>query len=305
MQASLAWFDEQGIKPTLRTMYYRLVSLGVLPNTGQAYKSLSKQTVKARKEQRIRRDAFADQGRVVITDGIFDYITPGEYVDRIIAALKNAPFNYQVPRWHGQPYYVEVWIEKQALADTFQNFLRDRQVRIAVNRGYSGYSFLFENCRRVAGELRQGKRVRILYFGDLDPSGEDMDRYLQETFQELGVDSSIYDFSFQRIGVTIEQIRTFDLPSSPDSETTKKLRRDSRAKRFIAKYGSLFAVELDALLAYRPVEFRALVQEAVDSLFNFDTNAVIREEHSAEAIWRLVSERVTFKEDSDETRQTS
>jgi hypothetical protein len=59
---------EQNIAPTLRTMFYRLVSLQVIPNTNQAYKSLSRETVKARKSGIIPWDAFSDEGRLVLGD---------------------------------------------------------------------------------------------------------------------------------------------------------------------------------------------------------------------------------------------
>ena len=55
---------------------------------------------------------------------------------------------------------------------------------------------------------------------------------------------------FERIAVTQEQIHEYNLPPTPeDNETLEKLDRDSRTNGFIEKYGELFAVELDALLA--------------------------------------------------------
>ena len=61
---SLKWFEHQQIKPTLRTMFYRLVSLEIIPNTKQSYKSLSSATVKARKLGEIPWDCFSDQSQL-------------------------------------------------------------------------------------------------------------------------------------------------------------------------------------------------------------------------------------------------
>lgn len=58
-------FEERGITPTLRTLFYRLASLEVIPNTNQAYKQLSNVTVEARKDGRLKWDCFADEGRLV------------------------------------------------------------------------------------------------------------------------------------------------------------------------------------------------------------------------------------------------
>jgi hypothetical protein len=178
----LQWFEEQGIKPTLRTLFYRLVSLEIIPNTQQTYKQLSSNTVDAKKDGLLQWDCFADEGRQVLEDFDDRYLTPEEYIQDGIDWLKNAAENYSVPRWYNQPHYVEVWIEKQALADTFASFLKDRNVRIAVNRGYSSWTFLYQNCMRLLRAKRVGKQVHILYFGDFDPSGDDMEGHLNNAF---------------------------------------------------------------------------------------------------------------------------
>jgi len=116
---------------------------------------------------------------------------------------------------------------KQALADTFASFLKSRDVRIVVNRGYSGWSFLYENCMRLLEVKRSGKEIHILYFGDFDPSGDDH-----------------LDKAFQRMAVTEEQIEEFNLPPMPKSkETIDKVNHDTRKNGFIKKYGRLYIVE--------------------------------------------------------------
>src|SRR5215212_7870909 len=153
------------------------------------------------------------------------YESPQQYIQRGINHIKNAPSKYEVPRWHNQKHYVEIWIEKQALADTFESFLEDRQVRIAGNKGYAGWTFLSENADRLM-EIRikyPDKRIHILYFGDFDPSGEDMDRHLEDALSYF-FDLDCYFIDFERIAVTEKQIDEFDLPPIPeDSETLDKL----------------------------------------------------------------------------------
>jgi len=80
----------------------------------------------------------------ILSDFVEEYQTPEQYVQSRIDLLKQASQNYIVPRWHKQQNYVEVWIEKQALADTFSSFLKGRDVRIVVSRGYSGLRKLYE-----------------------------------------------------------------------------------------------------------------------------------------------------------------
>jgi hypothetical protein len=53
-------FNEEGYKPTLRTMFYRLFSKGIIPNTPSAYDRLSKTTSEARVEGELEIDCFVD-----------------------------------------------------------------------------------------------------------------------------------------------------------------------------------------------------------------------------------------------------
>jgi hypothetical protein len=178
--------------------------------------------------------------------------------------------HYRIPRWYKQPHYVEVWIEKQALASTFQSFLVGRDVRTVINKGFASWTFLHQNAQRLAQKAEEDPdiEIHVLYFGDFDPSGEDMDQHLNEALIQFDLHDIV---EFERIAVTEKQIQEFNLPPTPeDSETLEKLDRDSRTNGFIEKHGELFAVELDALLAIVPDEFRKLVQESVDCYFDFD-----------------------------------
>jgi hypothetical protein len=174
---------DQRITPTLRTLFYRLVSLEVIPNTENSYKRLSRILVQERKEGSIEFDAIADEsGRQVVCNFNDSYINPEEYVRQYTLYLKRVPLHYRIPRWYKQPHYVEVWIEKQALASTFESFLKGRDVRIVINKGFASWTFLHQNAQRLVQIVKEdpNREIHILYFGDFDPSGEDMDRHLNE-----------------------------------------------------------------------------------------------------------------------------
>lgn len=289
IKEELPWFQEREITPTLRTLFYRLVSLEVIPNTNQAYKQLSSITVAARKKGKLRWDSFSDEGRLVLSDFIEEYKTPEQFVQLHIDLLKKASQNYTIPRWHKQLHYVEVWIEKQALADTFSSFLRGRDVRIAVNRGYSSWSFLYENCTRLLKVKDSGKEIHILYFGDFDPCGDNMEDHLDKAFVYFGLE----DIDFQRVAVTEEQIEKFNLPHMPNNkETINKVNNDTRKRRFIKKYGELYIVELDALLAIEPDEFKSIVQESVDQFFDISIHQNVMSANQQEIVDKLIQERV-------------
>lgn len=188
--------------------------------------------VEARKEGRISWDALSDGTRYVIGD--YDYRSPDDYVGLGIRYLKHAPNKYlnSIYRWHKQPKYVEVWIEKDAMSGVFKKYLELLHVRVVINKGYSSWTALYQNCQRLleVQENNPSIEVHILYFGDFDPSGTDMENQIHEAFRLFGLEGPLAIYSevkFDRIAVTKDQIEQFELPHQPeDQETLDKLDRD-------------------------------------------------------------------------------
>ena len=75
----------------------------------------------------------------------------------------------------------------------------------------------------------------VLYFGDFDPSGEDMVRSLNQRLRFFGCRPEI-----AKVALTREDIETYHLPPDPTKAS------DTRAAAFVAEHGDI-AVELDAL----------------------------------------------------------
>ena len=136
-----------------------------------------------------------------------------------------------------------------------------------------------------------GKEIHVLYFGDFDPSGDDMDDHLDNALRYFGLE----DVDFQRIAVTEEQIEEFNLPPMPKSkETIDKVNHDTRKDGFIKKYGKLYIVELDALLAVVPDQFKLIVQGSVDQFFDQEIYQDVLSDYQPEMVDRPVRERVRF-----------
>ena len=66
------------------------------------------------------------------------------------------------------------------------------------------------------------KNISVRYFGDHDPSGTDIPRYLEEAFYEIGVGNNTLDFEVR--AVTEDQIYEFDLPTRPTKKQTAAAR---------------------------------------------------------------------------------
>lgn len=306
VKEELQSFTAAGYKPTLRAMFYRLYSRGLISNTSTTYDTLGKETVKARWNSiehsfpefpELPMDCFADKSRRVIGDFDETYLTPQELIDARIKRLKDTEFDYTdlIPRWYDQPNYVEVWIEKDAMASTFQALLEDMDVRIVSNKGFASMTFLVETAQRLAHYMEMGKQVHILYYGDFDPSGDYMVTDLNNRLQRMGMDLKLNFSDFERVAVTQKQIKDYDLPYKPDEETEKKMMRDKQTNRFLEKYGELYAVELDALPALVPDVFKQqLVIDKVNQYFDNRLYQDLLEKHKPQDIRTLL--KIQIKE---------
>jgi hypothetical protein len=267
----------QGIAPTLRTMHYRLVSMGVIGNTKNEYKELSRKTARAREKGILPIDCFVDQSRTVYNNEYRDdseLLKPEEYINNAISTLEIIDEGYaslELPKWYNQKHYVEIWLEKDALKSTFVKHLGGRKVRIVPNKGYSSLTFINSNCERLVGISQEepDKEIHIRYFGDYDPSGDDMDRDIEERIERLT--GGVLSIDFQRVAVKPEQIAEYHLPEMPtDAQSIQKYNNDVRTAAFEAKNGRRLAVELDALTVYASDALKQLVQDCVDEFYDED-----------------------------------
>ena len=96
----LNWYKEQyPPKPTLRTLFYRLVSQKHLDNTASEYNQLSTALVVACKKRKLPWDCIVDQGRQVLEESeIIDdpeFLTPELLIDVHLNKLKQIPQDYR------------------------------------------------------------------------------------------------------------------------------------------------------------------------------------------------------------------
>jgi hypothetical protein len=66
-----------------------------------------------------------------------------------------------------------------------------------------------------------------------------------------------------------------------------------RKNGFIRKY-KLYVVELDALLAIVPDEFKSIVQGSVDQFFNQEIYQAVLSDNQPQLVDKLVHERIRF-----------
>lgn len=249
-----------GLRLTLRQLYYQLVSRDWIENTPRSYKNLGNVLAQARLAGLVDWDAIEDRGRQPRKASEWDDIQ-----DLVESAL----YSYRLDRWAGQEQYVELWVEKDALAGVLLPLANEFHVTLMVNKGYSSLSAMYEAAKRI---LKNEKDTTIFYLGDHDPSGEDMVRDVRDRLTMFTHDS--INLSVEKIALTTEQVRQFRPPPNPAKLT------DTRAKAYIAKHGRS-SWEVDAL---NPRQLQTIIRTALDSVVDREMMDEIIEREDADKV---------------------
>ena len=122
----------------------------------------------------------------------------------------------------------------------------------------------------------------MLTVTDCDPSGYQMSVSIARKLQALrDLEFPTLDFDVIHVGLTPDQVRRFELPSSPLSEN------DKRKARWIERMG-VEQTEVDSLLALHP---GALAQMVRDALAPYYDPTLVRRASGAESLWRAEAHR--------------
>jgi len=239
---------------TVRQAYYQLVAAQIIPNTRGSYQIISGILVDTRKSGAVPWEWVEDRLRQPRAVSMWSDLT--DFAETATRA-------YRRDVWEAQPEYLETWLEKDALSGIFEDVLEPYGATLNVGRGYDGWSSIHNAAKRFS----QHESVTVLYFGDFDPSGEDMARSLQERLAFFGSKPDII-----KIALTLGDIERYNLPPDPAKLT------DTRAAAFIAKNGDV-SVELDAL----PVDIlRARIDQEVSARLDLDILRAIKAEEDAD-----------------------
>jgi hypothetical protein len=221
---------------TVRQVFYQLEVREAVPKSEEGYDAVQRQLLLMRREEVIPYSWIADNTRWQRKPSTFSNAEE---------ALDYTARCYRRAIWENQDTYVEVWIEKDALAGIVYPETAQYDVPLMVSKGFSSDSYLYEAAQAI---IDNGKPAFIYYFGDRDPSGVKVDPSIERGLNRLAPGA---DITFERIAVTLEQIEELNLPSRPT-----KRHKNSHAKGFVGD-----SVELDAM---QPDELRRLVRRCIE-----------------------------------------
>lgn len=232
--------DSYEIPLSVRQIFYRLVSMGVIKNTHNQYRRVSTIVTNGRYTGHIDWDKVIDDTRAVYKTADWNDIND---------AIKNTLEDYRRDRWGDSDYYIELWVEKRTMTNLFYSVTNSYDVRLVVGGGFNSATAIWEAFKRLAvKQFEDKKKIVILYFGDLDPSGWFMSNDVEKRLKEFDL-----NFTMERVILNYEHVQKYNLPKSYkvmvkyEKEISNKLEKDPRSKFFYDSFGELFQVEFEAI----------------------------------------------------------
>lgn len=240
---------------TLRQIYYQLLHYTDAPHWKRKHKgevksidiysALGRVLKWLRIDERIDRDVVIDEHRIITAK--MGFTDSESFIER---EIDNLGYGYSRCNAQKQPRHIEVWLEKAALLRLVEPVADEFCRRVVVCKGYGSVTFQTQFYKRAIEALHLDMVPTVLYFGDWDPSGENMIYAAMQTIHdELGLSG----IDYYRCGVNPQHFGMIMKNPVPIKAT------DSRSKSFVKRHGST-AYELDAL---HPEQLKTLVQESI------------------------------------------
>lgn len=204
--------------------------------------------------------------------------------DDVRDILRAAVDNFRLDRQKGQKVYIEVMVEKDTLSGIFYPETSWYGVPLNVNKGNDSVTTLRKSAQRLIAAYNRGQELKILYFGDFDPSGMAM---VERTRRDLRT-FNVPDCEVKFCGITKEQAKKFGLRPLPVKTGDKKV------PKFIKKYGHE-CFEIDVLGSS---VLRKMVEDEIRAIIDLDMFYTVRDEE--DVLKAKVKSFVDTYEDDDD-----
>jgi hypothetical protein len=261
---------------TVRQVYYQFVSRTWLDNNQREYNRLGKIISRARNAGFIRWNKIVDRTRRA--RGNIDYSAPedlssyaSDLVEDIRTSADGIADKYRINRWHTQPNYIEVWVEKDALVGVVEDACRTRGgIPYLSCRGFPSDTVVYEAAKRMQDHIADNRNCVVLHLADHDPSGLRMTDDISERLRTYAQ----FEIKIQRIALNHEQ--TEGLPPNVVKDS------DSRSALYQEDFGE-DCWELDAL---HPRQIKELIRTEIEMLIDKDAwrATAVREQECQEKL---------------------
>lgn len=214
-KAAILKFAEDQQPVTVRGIFYRLTTLGLVPKTQKGYEQAAKTCLNMRLDGEMPFELIADNTRwmrkptsYASVDQFFEYAGQAYRRDLMIS----------------EGLDIEIWLEKDTLTGIFYPVTQKYDVPLMVSGGFSSVTFL----HTAASELTDGAFIYV--FTDYDSAGDIIKHNIEKRLREF----SDKKFHIERVMLSKEQVIEWDLPT-----------RDPKARD--KQKGYEFCAELDAV----------------------------------------------------------
>lgn len=256
-------YARQGYQLTLRQLYYRFIAGNLFPDSRSFQIPGSDAYTKNTERNYKWLGDLVSNGRIAglidwahITDRTRALNPEDQGWDSPESMLHSASAGYSIPHWEGQPEYIEVWVEKEALGQVVRQAAGTWDVSSFACKGSPSTSSMYQAAVRFRRQERAGRKTTVIYLGDHDPTGIDISRDVQD---RLALFRSTVQV--ERIALNMDQVLALNPPPSPVKVT------DSRTNGYIEQFGTDECWELDAI---EPADLDTLIQDAIQAHLDLD-----------------------------------
>ena len=198
---------------SVRHIYYRMTDPRLpepVEKTDNGYRTIQQRCLLLRRSGQIPYNWIVDLSR----QGYFvNTFSSGADFLRSMAGL------YRGDLWQHSDERCEVWCESRSIASVLLSDCKELAVDLYPCGGFASVSFV--NLAAQEHNASQDRRpLVVLYVGDYDPAGVLIDQSLQREMREHLNDD--IEMRFERVGINLEQIIEYDLPTKPRKEGDKR-----------------------------------------------------------------------------------
>ncbi len=246
---------------TVRGLMYQGQVAGLFPDTSDKYYELTGRTL-----LKLRRKGIVPWNWIV--DSTRRRLKPSSW-SGIADFSESAANSYRLDLWSRQKNYVEVFVEKDAMAGLLEPVTRDKDIFLNIIRGQVSETFVHEIAEQW-DEIK--KPIFIYYLGDHDPAGIQIEASLKSKLAKFCSRS----FHWERLAITADDFANQNLRGFP-----VKVGAKGRAA-YIEQFGDR-CIEVDSI---RPDIMRDRLREAIESHIDMGEWARLQEteRHEQETI---------------------
>lgn len=182
---------------TARWAFYQLVQAGLVEKKkGKTFEYLTR---------RARKEFWNGWYPGLLTDSVREGHFKGE---------RGTYFLHLEDSIREQKCYIQLWFEAEAMHGQFEYYTKEYRVSLVPFRGDCSIPMKWELAKKLEQIAEKyGLPIQILYFGDYDKKG-------LQIFQSALKDIKRWckaDFNVERVGLTLEQAQTLNIPDNPNS----------------------------------------------------------------------------------------